>query len=93
MSRSSDRSCALMRDCAWFTYQPDLALKVGPVEASILQFTHGWLESNNHSVGKTHEGKKWIYNSYKAWAEALKIYSEKTIFRAIRNLEKLGFLL
>ena len=93
MSNRSPRSCALMHECAWFAHQPDLALKVGPVEASILQFTHGWLESNNHSVGKTHEGKKWIYNSYKAWTEALKIYSEKTIFRAIRNLEKLGFLL
>jgi len=82
-----------MHECAWFAHQPDLALKVGPVEASILQFVHGWLESNNHSVGKTHEGKKWIYNSYKAWAAALKIYSETTVYRAIRNLEKLGFLL
>lgn len=93
MSNRSPRSCALMHECAWFAHQPDLALKVGPVEASILQFVHGWLESNNHSVGKTYKGKKWIYNSYKAWAAALKIYSETTVYRAIRNLEKLGFLL
>lgn len=93
MSVTSGRSSFLLCESSWIACQPELALKIGNVEASILQFAHGWIQSENHSVGKIHKGQKWIYNSYKAWANEIKIYSEKTIFRAIRNLERMGLLL
>ena len=93
MSDTSERSRLLLSGSSWLLCQPELAARIGKVEATVLQFTHYWIHSNNDSIGKVHRGRRWIYNSYKAWAQEIRIYSEKTIFRAIRNLERMGILI
>lgn len=70
---------------------PEVALTLGKSEAIFLQQLHYWLTSDN-DMGTTFDGKRWIYNSYKAWAENLRIYSESTIRRAISKLEKIGII-
>ena len=70
----------------------EVALTLGKSEAIFLQQLHYWLTSDNQ-IGTTLEGKRWIYNSYKAWAENLRIYSESTVRRAISKLEKMGIIL
>ncbi|RZI45480.1 DnaA N-terminal domain-containing protein [Candidatus Finniella inopinata] len=87
------QSRLLLSESSCLLYQPELADKIGRVEALVLQSIHYWINSKNESIGKIHQGKRWIYNSYKAWAEEIHMYSEKTIFRAIRNLEKMGILI
>lgn len=71
---------------------PEIALTLGKSEAIFLQQLHYWL-TTDHEMGTVLDGKRWIYNSYKAWAENLRIYSESTIRRAVSKLEKMGILL
>jgi hypothetical protein len=71
---------------------PEVALTLGKSEAIFLQQLHYWLTAD-HEMGTVLDGKRWIYNSYKAWAENLRIYSESTIRRAVSKLEKMGILL
>ena len=87
------QSRLLLSESSCLLYQPELADRIGKVEALVLQAIHYWINSKNESIGKIHQGKRWIYNSYKAWAKEIHMYSEKTIFRAIRNLEKMEILL
>ncbi|SFB19518.1 MULTISPECIES: hypothetical protein [unclassified Bacillus (in: firmicutes)] len=68
---------------------PELALKLGLHEAVVLQQIHYWLCSSKHVI----EGRKWIYNTYKEWHNQMPFWSESTIKRTIRSLEKQGFLL
>lgn len=67
---------------------PKLAERIGLNEAIILQQMHYWLNQSKHS----HEGKKWIYNSYKSWEEQFPFWSNVTIRRTISSLEKQGLL-
>ena len=71
---------------------PEVALILGKSEAIFLQQLHYWLTTDN-KMGTILDGQRWIYNSYKSWAENLRIYSESTIRRAISKLEKLGIIL
>ena len=68
---------------------PSLAVKVGLNEAIILQQFHYWLQRSN----KIRDGHRWIYNSYSEWNKQFPFWSNATIRRAIRSLEKQGFLI
>lgn len=68
---------------------PSLAVEVGLNEAIILQQFHYWLQRSN----KIRDGHRWIYNSYSEWNKQFPFWSNATIRRAIRNLEKQGFLI
>lgn len=70
--------------------QPMLVKDIGRSAALVLQQMHYWISSEKY--GKAIEGQRWIYNSYEAWAEQIKIYSISTIRRAIAKLETLGLL-
>ncbi|PKE17795.1 DnaD domain protein [Macrococcoides caseolyticum] len=63
---------------------PTLASHIGLNEAIILQQMHYWLSKSNHK----HDGRMWIYNTVKGWAEQFPFWSESTIKRAINNLTK-----
>lgn len=63
---------------------PKLAEQIGLNEAIILQQMHYWLNTSKH----THDGKKWIYNSYKSWEAQFPFWSNVTIRRTISSLEK-----
>ena len=67
---------------------PKLAKEIGLNEAIVLQQMHYWLNTSKH----THDGKRWIYNSYKSWEEQFPFWSNVTIRRTISSLEKQGLL-
>ena len=68
---------------------PSLATKIGLNEAIIIQQVHYWLNIST----KVHEGRKWTYNTYQEWQKQFPFWSERTIRRAIKNLEENGYLL
>jgi len=70
---------------------PSLAEKIGLNEAIILQQLHYWLD--NPKSGKTIDGTKWIYNTYKEWQENFPFWSERTIRRSFKNLEEIGIVI
>lgn len=70
---------------------PSLAKKIGVNEAIILQQVHYWLEAKKNKNNKN--TVIWVYNSYSQWAEQFGFWSEITIRRTIRSLEKQGLLI
>ena len=72
--------------------QPEVAKAIGRSEAIFLQQLHYWLTTDN-DIGHISDGQKWIYNSYKSWAENIRIFSESTSRRAVSKLEGLGIIL
>lgn len=63
---------------------PKLATEIGLNEAIVLQQIHYWLKKSSHN----HDGRLWIYNSYKEWETHFPFWSNATIRRAIASLEK-----
>ena len=70
---------------------PSLAVAHGLNEAIILQQIHYWLRSKSGTIDET--GRRWIFNGYADWQEQFPFWSEDTIYRTIRNLERSGILL
>ena len=68
---------------------PTLAQKIGLNEAVMLQQIHYWLVTSHH----VKEGRKWVYNTYRAWQLQMPFWSERTIKRSIKSLEDQGYLL
>lgn len=70
---------------------PTLATWVGLEEALFLQQLHYW--SQNYRVGKTVDGRKWVFNSLEEWqAENFPFWSVNTLRRIISNLAKDGLI-
>ena len=70
------------------TIEPTLALKIGLNESIVLKQLHYWIKKSK----KNHNGKKWVFNTYKQWKEQLPFFSEKTIQRIILNLKEIGLI-
>lgn len=75
---------------------PSLAVAVGLNEAIVLQQVHYWLR--NAEANRRHDnyqdGRWWVYNSYPEWKrDAFPWWSEDTIQRVFKNLEKKGLLI
>lgn len=68
---------------------PQLAKAIGLNEAIILQQIHYWNEINKKTKNNFKDGYYWTFNSYEGWCEQFPFWSESTIKRAMRNLEKL----
>lgn len=68
---------------------PSLAKKIGLNEAIMLQQIHFWLTRKPHEK----DGRQWIYNTYAEWATQFPFWSESTIKRTIRSLEKKGLII
>lgn len=68
---------------------PTLATQIGLTESVVLQQLHYWLNKSEH----VHEGRKWVYNTYKDWEKQLPFWSDTTIKRAILKLEKMGIII
>ncbi|CAM4160487.1 conserved phage C-terminal domain-containing protein [Lederbergia lenta] len=69
-------------------FQPSFAQELGVNGAILLQQIHYWLQT----CSTTKDGSKWVYNTYKDWHEQLPFWSEATIKRALRLLEKEGYI-
>ena len=66
----------------------ELATVIGLNEAIILQQMQYWIKKSTHEI----DDKTWIYNSVSQWKEQFPFWSESTIDRTIRSLDKLGLL-
>lgn len=74
-------------------FYPSLAnaLNGDVIAALVLQQIHYWI-SNPH-IGKIHEGRRWVRNSYESWVEDnFSFLSNRTIRRAIDQLCQRGLV-
>lgn len=78
----------LLFDNELLVVNPKLATLIGLNEAIILQQMHYWLGKTNNN----YDGKKWIYNSVSEWAKQFPFFSESTIARTIKHIEKKGLV-
>ena len=73
------------------TVLPSLAVRIGLNEAIFLQQVQYWI---SREAGFCDEyGRRWIYNTVKQWNVQFPFWSESTIKRTIRSLEKQHVLL
>lgn len=68
---------------------PSLAKEVGLNDAIVIQQVHYWLKQSKN----VHDGKTWIYNSYKEWKEQFPFWPLVTIQRIFKRLEDNGYLI
>ncbi|PJW18901.1 hypothetical protein [Geobacillus sp. WSUCF-018B] len=68
---------------------PTIAKVIGLNEAIILQQIHYWLDKSQN----VRDGHVWVFNSYAKWQEQFPFWSEATIKRTIKNLEKMNLLI
>lgn len=80
------KSKALLQGYKSLLMQPELAKKIGTPATFLLQQIHYWTE-NSQVEGKIHQGRKWIANSYNAWAKDLELFSISTVNRSIKKLK------
>ncbi|HAT3794561.1 TPA: hypothetical protein I8624_002548 [Serratia marcescens] len=69
---------------------PELAVRIGLNEAIVLQQVNYWLEEKEQGV--VHQGRRWVFNSYEAWAQQFPFWSVDTVKRAFTSLVKQGCL-
>jgi len=67
---------------------PELAAQIGLNEAIVLQQLHYWLDKSKHE----HDGRKWIYNTFTEWQSQFPFWSERTLYRIMGNLVRLGLV-
>lgn len=67
---------------------PQTALKIGINEAIFLQRIH----ELSFGRGDTEQGTQWVGRSYAEWQKVMPFWSLATIIRAIRKLEKAGYI-
>lgn len=72
---------------------PKLAKEIGLNEAIILQQIHYWNEINKKTNNNFKDGYYWTFNSYDGWCEQFPFWSEHTIRRTIKNLEKMQLII
>lgn len=70
----------------------EIAAKYGMLEAVLLENIHYWIEKNKMEGRNLHDGKYWMYNSVKKFAELFPYASEKKIRSAIKLLREEGIL-
>jgi DnaD/phage-associated family protein len=73
-----------------------LAKLIGLNEAIVLQQINYWIKLNEEIGKKDHfrDGMWWTYNTYSEWIERnFPFWSESTLIRTIKKLEKLGLII
>ena len=68
---------------------PALARLIGMDDAMLLQRIHYWLSLGGHE----HDGRRWIYNTYSAWAEQFPGWSKDKARRVADRLRRRGLVL
>lgn len=88
------RSGNLLYDEPPLVISPTLARLIGLSEAIVLQQLHYWLvTAQRTTIGTSHEGRLWVYNTYETWQEQFPFWSIPTIKRTMLDLEKRGLVL
>jgi hypothetical protein len=83
----------LLYDTKPLVVDPKLASLIGLNESIVLQQIHYWLEINRQADKNFRDGYYWIYNSYPQWLEQFPFWSESTVKRTIKHLEKVNLLI
>lgn len=79
-------------------FNPRLAVVIGTTESIILHQIHYWLgvaqkmKNQNERMRHYHDGRWWTYHTLNEWHSEFPNWNEKTIHRAIKNLEKMGLI-
>ena len=72
---------------------PQLAEKIGLNESIVIQQIHYWNVINEKANNNFKDGHYWTFNSYVQWKEQFPFWSESTIKRIIKSLEKMGLVI
>ncbi|ARJ37517.1 hypothetical protein SporoP8_00650 [Sporosarcina ureae] len=73
---------------SFLQFHPHTAAKIGLNESMFLQQIH----ELSFGLHDTIEGTQWVCRSYKEWHAVMNFWSMATIIRAIRKLEKSGYI-
>lgn len=73
-------------------FSDEVALEVGVNGAIILNHLHYWVKKNADNEMNYHDGYYWTYNSIAAYKKQFPFWSERTIYRLLRELEVNGYV-
>ena len=73
-------------------FSDEVALEVGVNGAIILNHLHYWIKKNADNGINYHDGYFWTYNSIAAYKKQFPFWSERTIYRLLRELEVSGYV-
>ena len=73
-------------------FSDEAALGVGINGAIMLNHLHYWVKKNADNEMNYHDGYFWTYNSIAAYKKQFPFWSEKTIYRILRELEVNGYV-
>ena len=73
-------------------FSDEVALEVGINGAIMLNHLHYWVKKNADNEMNYHDGYFWTYNSIAAYKKQFPFWSEKTIYRILRELEVNGYV-
>lgn len=73
-------------------FDDDVATEVGVNRAIILTHIHYWVNKNAANETNYHDGYYWTYNSIAAYKKLFPFWSEKTIYRSLKDLESDGYI-
>lgn len=74
-------------------FNPMLAAKIGLNESIVLQQVYYWLKNNHKKNNNLHNGRYWVYNTYREWQDQFPFWSLSTIKRTFQSLENKHLLL
>lgn len=69
-------------------YSPFMGEALGTCSSLLIQQIYYWTLKKQHS----HEGHYWCYNTYQTWADQLRAFDPKTIYRALTSLREKGIV-
>lgn len=73
-------------------FSDEVALEVGVNGAIMLNHLHYWIKKNADNEINYHDGYFWTYNSIAAYKKQFPFWSERTIYRILRELEVNGYV-
>ena len=73
-------------------FSDEVALEAGINGAIMLNHLHYWVKKNADNEMNYHDGYFWTYNSIAAYKKQFPFWSEKTIYRILRELEVNGYV-
>ena len=73
-------------------FSDEVALEAGINGAIMLNHLHYWVKKNADNEMNYHDGYFWTYNSIAAYKKQFPFWSERTIYRILRELEVNGYV-
>lgn len=73
-------------------FSDEVALEVGVNGAIMLNHLHYWIKKNADNDINYHDGYFWTYNSIAAYKKQFPFWSDRTIYRILRELEVNGYV-